>query len=193
MLGLTTTGVTAARAHLGDAGYEVVTFHATGEGGRAMEQLVEPMGVSAMLDLTTVEIADEVVGGVKPAGSDRLRTAGLLGVPQVVSTGGTDMVRFGPRDSVPEHFDRRVFHVHNDLVTLMRTSPEECPEIGRAIGARLAESTDPTVLMIPLRGSSGIAVEGGPFHDPAADAALVDGLRESLSGSAVEVDLLGEC
>ncbi len=97
MLGLTTTGVTAAGARLQEAGYEVVTFHATGEGGRAMEKLIGPMGVSAMLDLTTVEIADEVVGGTKPAGGDRLRTAGRLGVPQVVSTGGTDMVRFGPR------------------------------------------------------------------------------------------------
>ena len=187
MLGLTTTGVTAARSRLQEAGYEVVTFHATGEGGRTMEQLIGPMGVSAMLDLTTVEIADEVVGGTKPAGGDRLRTAGLLGIPQVVSTGGTDMVRFGPRDSVPEHFANRVFHVHNDLVTLMRTSPEECLEIGRVIGARLAEATGPTVLMIPLRGSSGIAVDGGPFHDPVADVALVDGLRESLTGSAAEV------
>ena len=187
MLGLTTSGVTAARARLQEAGYEVVTFHATGEGGRTMEKLIAPMGVSAMLDLTTVEIADEVVGGMKSAGCDRLRTAGRLGVPQVVSTGGTDMVRFGPRDSVPEHFGNRVLHVHNDLVTLMRTSPEECLEIGRVIGARLAEATGPTVLMVPSRGSSGIAMEGGPFHDPAADAALVDGLRASLSGSDAEV------
>ena len=187
MLGLTTTGVTAAGARLQESGYEVVTFHATGEGGRTMEKLIGPMGVRAMLDLTTVEIADEVVGGTKPAGDDRLRTAGRLGVPQVVSTGGTDMVRFGPRDSVPEHFDNRLFHVHNDLVTLMRTSPEECLEIGRVIGARLAEAVGPAVLIIPTRGSSAISVEGGPFHDPVADAALVDGLRESLAGSDAEV------
>lgn len=187
MLGLTTRGVTAARALLQEAGYEVVTFHATGEGGRAMERLIGPMGVSAMLDLTTVEVADEVVGGTKPAGDDRLTTAGLLGIPQVVSTGGTDMVRFGPRDSVPEHFGNRVFHLHNDLVTLMRTSPEECLEIGRVIGDRLARATGPAVLMIPLSGSSAIAVEGGPFHDPVADAALVDGLRQSLTGSDAEV------
>jgi len=187
MLGLTTTGVTAAGARLQEAGYEVVTFHATGEGGRAMEKLIGPMGVSAMLDLTTVEIADEVVGGTKPAGGDRLRTAGRLGVPQVVSTGGTDMVRFGPRDSVPERFGDRLFHVHNDLVTLMRTSPEECLEIGRVIGARLASAKGPAVLMIPLRGSSAIAVDGGPFHDPAADSALAEGLRESLTGSDAEI------
>ena len=187
MLGLTTRGVTGARARLQEAGHEVVTFHATGEGGRTMERLIGPMGVSAMLDLTTVEIADEVVGGTKPAGDDRLRTAGRLGVPQVVSTGGTDMVRFGPRDTVPEHFGNRVFHVHNDLVTLMRTSPEECRVIGRVIGARLAEAMGPAVLMVPLRGSSAIAVDGGPFHDPAADAALAEGLRESLAGSDAEV------
>ena len=185
MLGLTTRGVTAARDRLQEAGYEVVTFHATGEGGRTMERLIGPMGVSAMLDLTTVEIADDVVGGTKPAGKDRLRMAGRLGVPQVVSTGGTDMVRFGPRDSVPERFDDRVFHVHNDLVTLMRTSPEECLEIGRVIGGRLAESVGPAVVMIPLRGSSAISVDGGPFHDPVADAALADGLRECLAGSDV--------
>ena len=152
-----------------------------------MERLIGPMGVSAMLDLTTVEIADEVVGGTKSAGGNRLRTAGLLGVPQVVSAGGTDMVRFGPRDSVPEHFGDRAFHVHNDLVTLVRTSREECFEIGRVIGARLAEAMGPAVLMIPLRGSSAIAVEGGPFHDPVADAALAEGLRESLAGSDTEV------
>ena len=187
MLGLTTTGVTAARARLQEAGYEVVTFHATGEGGRTMERLIGPMDVGAMLDLTAVEIADEVVGGTKPAGGDRLRTAGRLGVPQVVSTGGTDMVRFGPRDSVPERFGNRVFHVHNDLVTLMRTSPEECLEIGRVIGARLAEATGPAVLMIPLRGSSAIAGDGGPFRDPVADAALAEGLGESLAGSEAEV------
>ena len=187
MLGLTTTGVTAAGARLQEAGYEVVTFHATGEGGRTMEKLIGPMGVRAMLDLTTVEIADEVVGGTKPAGGDRLRTAGRLRVPQVVSTGGTDMVRFGPRDSVPEHFGDRVFHIHNDLVTLMRTSPEECLEIGSVIGARLASTTGPAVLMLPLRGSSAISVDGGPFHDPTADAALAEGLRESLTGSEVEV------
>ena len=190
MLGLTTTGVTAARARLQDAGYEVVTFHATGEGGRAMERLMEPMGVSAMLDMTTVEVADEVVGGLKPAGSDRVRTAGLLGVPQVVSTGGTDMVRFGPRDTVPERFRHRVFHVHNDLVTLMRTSPAECYRIGAVIGQRLTEARGPTVLMIPLRGSSGISLEGRPFHDPEADTALVDGLREALTGSDVEILLV---
>ena len=96
------------------------------------------------------------------------------------------MVRFGPRDSVPDHFGDRVFHVHNDLVTLMRTSPDECFQIGRAIGARLAEAVGPAVVMIPLRGSSAISVDGGPFHDPIADAALADGLRESLSGSDVE-------
>ena len=186
MLGLTTRGVTAARDLLQKASYEVVTFHATGEGGRTMERLIGPMGARAMLDLTTVEIADEVVGGTKPAGGDRLRTGGRLGVPQVVSTGGTDMVRFGPRDSVRDHFGDRVFHVHNDLVTLMRTSPDECFQIGRAIGARLAEAVGPAVLMIPLRGSSAISVDGGPFHDPIADAALADGLRESLAGSDVE-------
>ena len=190
MLGLTTAGVTGARARVEEAGYEVVTFHATGEGGRAMEGLIEPMGVSAMLDLTTVEIADEVVGGLKSAGSGRLTTAGRLGIPQVVSTGGTDMVRFGPRDSVPGQFTARTLHSHNDLVTLMRTTPTECLEIGGLIGRRLSKSQGPAVVVIPARGSSELAVEGGEFHDPDADAALLTGLRDAIAQSEVEMEIV---
>ena len=173
MLGLTTAGVTMAARRMQEAGYEVVTFHATGEGGRAMEGMLGPMETSGMLDLTTVEIADEIVGGVKSAGSDRLRGAGRLGLPQVVSTGGTDMVRFGPKDSVPERFSDRTFHSHSDIVTLMRTTPEECYRIGSTIGSRLSESTGPTALLVPVRGSSELAVQGGTFHDAEADDALI--------------------
>ena len=190
MLGLTTAGVTMAARRVQESGYEVVTFHATGEGGRAMEGMLGPMATSGMLDLTTVEIADEIVGGAKSAGAGRLRGAGGLGLPQVVSTGGTDMVRFGPKASIPSQFTDRIFHSHSDIVTLMRTTPEECYRIGVTIGERLSESTGPTVLMVPARGSSELAVQGGAFHDPEADAALMEGIDDSTSGPAVDVTVL---
>jgi len=190
MLGLTTAGVTMAARRVQESGYEVVTFHATGEGGRAMEGMLGPMATSGMLDLTTVEIADEIVGGAKSAGAGRLRGAGGLGLPQVVSTGGTDMVRFGPKASIPSRFTDRVFHSHSDIVTLMRTTPEECYRIGVTIGERLSESTGPTALMVPARGSSELAVQGGAFHDPEADTALMEGIDDSTSGPAVDVTVL---
>ena len=155
-----------------------------------MEGMLGPMATSGMLDLTTVEIADEIVGGAKSAGAGRLRGAGGLGLPQVVSTGGTDMVRFGPKASIPSRFTDRVFHSHSDIVTLMRTTPEECYRIGVTIGERLSESTGPTALMVPARGSSELAVQGGAFHDPEADTALMEGIDDSTSGPAVDVTVL---
>jgi uncharacterized protein (UPF0261 family) len=186
MFGVTTPAVTRARERLEALGYEVLVFHATGTGGRSMEALVEGGFLSGVLDLTTTELADELVGGVLSAGPDRLRAAGRAGIPQVVSLGALDMVNFGPRDSVPERFEGRTLYVHNPTVTLMRTTPDECRELGRRIGAALSAATGPTALFVPLRGVSMIAVEGGPFHDPEADAALLAGLRETLS-DAVEV------
>ena len=191
MLGLTTRGVTMAGRRVREAGYEVVTFHATGEGGRAMEGMLGPMATSGMLDLTTVEIADEIVGGAKPAGPDRLRGAGRIGLPQVVSTGGTDMVRFGPKASVPQRFAGRTFHSHSDIVTLMRTTAEECYRIGSTIGKRLSESTGPAALLVPALGSSELAVRGGAFHDPDADEALRQGIEASTADTPVDVRVLG--
>jgi uncharacterized protein (UPF0261 family) len=134
-----------------------------------------------VLDATTTELADELVGGVLSAGPDRLTAAGAAGVPQVVSLGALDMVNFGPRETVPARFEGRNFYVHNPTVTLMRTTPEECRELGREIGRKLSAATGPTVLFVPLRGVSTIAVEGQPFHDPEADEALLAGLRETLA------------
>ena len=190
MLGLTTAGVTLATRRVQEAGYEVVTFHATGEGGRAMEGMLGRMATCGMLDLTTVEIADEVVGGAKSAGAGRLRGAGGLGLPQVVSTGGADMVRFGPEATIPAQFGGRAFHSHSEIVTLMRTTPEECYRIGFTIGKRLSASTGPTVLMVPAGGSSELSVPEGPFHDPEADAALMKGIDDSTSGTPVDVTVL---
>ena len=180
MFGVTTAAVTAAREELERRGYEVLVFHATGTGGRAMESLVESGVIAGVLDLTTTELADELVGGVLIAGPDRLEAAGRVGIPQVVSVGALDMVNFGPRDTVPPGFADRTLHVHNPSVTLMRTMPEECAELGRRLAAKLSASTGPTVLFLPLRGVSAIDVEGGPFRDEAADAALFAAVRDTL-------------
>jgi uncharacterized protein (UPF0261 family) len=186
MFGVTTAAVTTAREELERRGYEVLVFHATGTGGRSMESLVEAGFVTGVLDLTTTELADDLVGGVLSAGPHRLEAAGRRGVPQVVSLGALDMVNFGSRESVPERFADRNLYVHNPSVTLMRTTPEECRELGRRVGAKLSAATGPVALFVPLRGVSAISVDGGPFFDADADAALLAGLRETLAPS-VEV------
>ena len=186
MFGVTTPCVTTARERLEEHGYEVLVFHATGAGGQSMEALAKDGFLAGVLDVTTTELADELVGGVLSAGPDRLEAAGAAGVPQVVSLGALDMVNFGPRESVPPQFDERNLYVHNPTVTLMRTTPDECAELGRAIGRKLSGATGPTVLFIPHGGVSMIATPGQPFYDAAADDALVAGLRETLRES-VEV------
>jgi uncharacterized protein (UPF0261 family) len=186
MFGVTTPCVTRARQRLEELGYEVLVFHATGAGGQSLETLVRDGFLAGVLDTTTTELADELVGGVLSAGPDRLEAAGAAGVPQVVSLGALDMVNFGPRESVPPQFEGRNLYVHNPTVTLMRTTPDECAELGRTIGRKLSGATGPTVLFVPLKGVSMIAVEGQVFHDADADAALVAGLHETLV-DAVEV------
>ena len=183
MFGVTTPCVTAARERLEELGYEVLVFHATGTGGQSMEALMRGGFITAVLDATTTELADDLVGGVLSAGPDRLEAAGELGLPQVVSLGALDMVNFGPLDTVPERFRERRLYEHNPTVTLMRTTPDECAELGRRIARKLNGATGPQTLFVPLRGVSMIAVEGQPFHDPVADEALVAALREELDPS----------
>ena len=186
MFGVTTPCVTRARERLEQLGYEVLVFHATGTGGQSMEALVRGGYLAGVLDTTTTELADELVGGVLSAGPDRLEAAGDVGLPQVVSLGALDMVNFGPRETVPPKFEDRTLYVHNPTVTLMRTTSDECRELGRQIGRKLSEAKGPTALYVPLKGVSMIAVEGQPFHDAEADAALLAGLHETL-GPHVEV------
>ena len=186
MFGVTTACVTRAREVLEAAGYEVLVFHATDTGGRTMEELVRAGFIKGVLDITTTELADELAGGVLSAGPDRLEAAGAAGIPQVVSVGALDMVNFGARDTVPARYADRLFYQHNPIVTLMRTTAEENARLGAMIAAKLNRARGPTVLMIPARGVSGIDVEGKPFHDPAADAALFDALRGGV-GPNVEV------
>ncbi|MBE3011755.1 Tm-1-like ATP-binding domain-containing protein [Microbispora sp. NEAU-D428] len=187
MFGLTTPAVDEARDYLTSAGYEVLVFHATGSGGRAMEALAASGMLDGVLDLTTTELADDLVGGVLTAGPDRLEAAGRAGIPQVVSVGALDMVNFGPRDTVPEKFADRKFLVHNPTVTLMRTTREEMAELGARIGDKLSRATGPVEVYLPLKGVSGIDVEGGPFDDPDADAACFAALRDGLRDTGVPV------
>ena len=191
MFGVTTPCVTAAREELESRGYEPVVFHATGVGGLSMEGLMESGFLRGVLDVTTTELCDDLVGGVLSAGPDRLEMAGRLGLPQVVSLGALDMVNFGARDTVPEKFEDRNLYVHNPVVTLMRTTPDECAELGRRIAAKLSAATGPTALFIPKRGVSMIDAEGEPFWDPEADEALFDALRSGLDGG-VEVHELDQ-
>ena len=189
MFGVTTPCVQAARKILEAKGYETIVFHATGTGGKAMESLIEEGIIDGVLDVTTTEWADELVGGVLSAGPERLDAAGKAGIPQVVSTGALDMVNFGPRESVPEEFEGRQFHVHNPQVTLMRTTPEENAELGEIIAEKLNAATGPTALVLPMAGISMIDVEGEDFYDPEADAALFDALRENLDSDVELVEM----
>jgi uncharacterized protein (UPF0261 family) len=186
MFGVTTPCVTRARERLEELGYEVLVFHQTGTGGQSMEELVKAGFIVGVLDVTTTELCDELVGGVLAAHPKRLEVAGGLGVPQVVSLGALDMVNFGPMDTVPEKFRERRLYVHNPSVTLMRTTPEESAELGRRVARKLSSVTGPTALFVPLRGVSMIATEGQPFYDRAADEALFSAVRENL-GSNVEL------
>src|SRR4051812_20790875 len=187
MFGVTTPCVDHARELLEARGYEVLVFHATGTGGRAMEALVEAGFLRGVLDATTTELCDDLVGGVLSAGPHRLEAAGRAGLPQVVSLGALDMVNFGARDTVPPQFADRNLYVYNPSVTLMRTTPEECAELGRRVARKLAAATGPVSVFVPLKGLSMIDAEGQPFHDPEADTALFDSLREGLAGSQVEL------
>ena len=187
MFGVTTPCVTAVRDHLDDAGYEVVTFHATGSGGQAMEGLIADGFIAGVADITTTEWCDELVGGVLSAGPTRLDAAAETGTPQVVSVGALDMVNFGPMDSVPEQFQDRTLYRHNAQVTLMRTTPAENAELGQIIAEKLNAATGPTVLMLPLRGVSMIDAPDESFYDPEADTALFDAFRTHLDPDVVDL------
>lgn len=180
MFGVTTPCVTRLRERLEASGYEVLVFHATGTGGRAMESLIESGYIAGVADVTTTEWCDELVGGVLGAGPGRLDAAARVGLPQVVSCGALDMVNFWAMETVPERFRSRAFHRHSPNVTLMRTTPEECARLGEIIAGKLNASRGPVALFLPLRGVSAIDREGQPFHLPEADAALFDSLRANI-------------
>jgi uncharacterized protein (UPF0261 family) len=180
MFGNTTDCVTAARAILEAAGYEILVFHATGAGGRTMEGLIESGMACGVLDVTTTEWADELVGGILSAGSTRLDAAKEAGVPAVVAPGCLDMVNFGEPQSVPSRFAGRRFYQHNPQVTLMRTTPGECAELGRILAEKINAYRAATTVLFPTKGLSVIGEPGQPFWDPEADAALLAAMRRDL-------------
>ncbi len=190
MFGNTTECVQAARKILEQAGYEVLVFHATGTGGRTMESLIETGLVSGVLDITTTEWADELVGGVLSAGPTRLEAAAKHGVPAIVTPGCLDMVNFHGPETVPAKFNGRNFYQHNPQVTLMRTTPEECAQLGKIIAQKINGSKGPVTVLLPLRAISVISAPGQKFHDPAADTALFNALKSKLRPDieVIEVD-----
>jgi uncharacterized protein (UPF0261 family) len=180
MFGNTTDCVQRARKVLEQAGYEVLVFHATGSGGRTMESLIEARMVAGVLDVTTTEWADELVGGFLTAGPTRLEAAAMTGTPAVVTPGCLDMVNFYGPESVPTKFQGRRFYQHNPQVTLMRTTPEENAELGKILAQKLNASEGPVSVLIPRRAISVISAPGQKFHDPEADRALFDAIKNNL-------------
>ena len=178
--GNTTICVDHARKILEQAGYEVLVFHATGTGGRTMESIIESGMVAGVLDITTTEWADELVGGFLGAGPTRLEAAARGGVPAIVTPGCLDMVNFHGPDSVPAKFKDRNFYQHNPQVTLMRTDAEECAQLGKIIAEKVNLSTAPVTVLLPEKAISVISAEGQKFYDPAADAALFNAIKANL-------------
>ena len=176
----TTPCVHACSRRLETEGLEVLVFQATGAGGRTMESFVEAGFVRGVLDLTTKECADELVGGVLTAGPSRLEAAARSGTPAIVVPGGLDTVNFFAPDTVPAEFEGRTFHRQSDNMTLMRTTTGECAELGQILASKLNASTGPVEVYLPLGGLSALSAPGGPFHDPAADDALFSALRDNL-------------
>ncbi len=189
MFGNTTDSVQAAKKLLEAAGYEVLVFHATGTGGRAMESLIESGMVAGVLDITTTEWADELVGGILGAGPTRCEAAARHGVPAIVTPGCLDMVNFGAPDTVPAKFKDRTFYQHNPQVTLMRTTPEECAELGRILAEKVNLSTAPVTVLLPLQAISVISAPSQQFHDPIADRVLFTALKAFLRKDIELVEL----
>jgi uncharacterized protein (UPF0261 family) len=180
MFGVTTPCVTAVRRALEDSGYDCLVFHATGAGGRAMEKLVEAGLIQGVLDLTTTEVADLIVGGVFACGPERFEPLLEAKTPLVISLGALDMVNFGALETVPEAFQGRRLHGHNSQVTLMRTTEDENRKFARWMAMKLNRSTAPLVVLFPERGISALDAPGQPFFDPQADEALFNELEAAI-------------
>lgn len=180
MFGNTTPCVTRARELLEERGYEVLVFHATGSGGRTMEALIEAGYITANLDITTTELADEVCGGVLSAGPERLMASARRGVPTVLVPGCVDMANFWARETIPEKSRDRLLYEWNPNVTLMRTNPEENSRIGEMIARAANESSGPVVVLIPLKGVSQLDAPGEAFWDPESDRACFEAIKSNL-------------
>jgi uncharacterized protein (UPF0261 family) len=182
MFGVTTPCVTAMVERLrGD--YDCMVFHATGTGGRSMEKLADSGLLAGVLDMTTTEVCDLLVGGVLAATQDRFGAVARTGIPYVGSVGALDMVNFWAPPTIPERFRDRLFYKHNPNVTLMRTTPEECREIGRWIAGKLNACNGPVRFLIPEKGVSALDMEGGAFWNPEADSALFEAIEATLKAA----------
>jgi uncharacterized protein (UPF0261 family) len=192
MFGNTTECVNACAKVLSEKGFEVLIFHATGAGGRAMETLVADGLVEAVLDITTTEWADEICGGVFNAGPDRLDAPGQRALPHLMVPGCVDMVNFGAPSTVPARYreTNRLFYEWNPSVTLMRTNAEENRQMGEIFARKANAAKGPVAFLIPLRGVSMLDGEGQPFCDRAADQAMFDAIKQNLRPGIpfVEVD-----
>lgn len=188
MFGVTTPCVLRVQEQLESRGFETTVFHATGSGGRAMETLIDEGLVEAVVDLTTSELTDELVGGVLSAGPDRLEAAGRRGVPQVAVPGALEVINWGPKDTVPEahRVPERRMHVHNPSVTVTRTNSDESRQLGRIFADKLRRATGPVTVLLPVRGLSALDAPGQPYEDQEADQALFAEIKQGL-GRAVRV------
>ncbi len=189
MFGVTTPCVTRAREILEEKGYEVLVFHGNGVGGRSMEELIRSGFFEGVLDITTTELADELVGGIRSAGAERLEAAGEMGIPQVVSAGALDMVNFGSPETVPDRFTNRRFYRHSPTATLMRTTKEENEQLGRIIAQKLNRAHGPVTFIMPRKGLSSIDREGQPFCDHEADATFLNSLKNTLQDRVKLVEM----
>jgi uncharacterized protein (UPF0261 family) len=188
MFGVTTPCVTRVREILEDKGYDILVFHATGTGGLAMEELVEAGFIKAVADITTTELADELVGGIFTAGPNRLEAAGKAGIPQVVSVGALDMVNFGPSESVPEKFKDRKFYQHNPTTTLMRTTVEENRQLGEILAKKLNQINSPTVFVFPKGGVSLIDKASQAFEGVEEREALYLAIKDNLRSDILFIE-----
>ncbi len=190
MWGVTTPCVTTARERLEELGYDVLVFHQVGTGGRSMEALIATGLVVGVLDITTTELADELLGGIWPSGPERLETAGRLGIPQVVSLGALDVIVIsstGLPEPLPERFEGRPVYLHDDVLAATRASVGECRQLAAVLARKLNAAAGPTALFVPLRGLSLLSLEGQLLHDAEADEALFSALRVHVDRSTVEV------
>ncbi|MBE6018393.1 MAG: UPF0261 family protein [Lachnospiraceae bacterium] len=187
MFGVTTPCVDQAKAYLEDRGYEVLVFHATGTGGKTMEALIDAGFFSGVLDLTTTEWCDELVGGVLAAGPDRCEAAIRNRIPQVVSVGACDMVNFGPIDTVPEKFSGRNLYKHNPTVTLMRTTEPENAKIGKVLAEKWNKAETNMDVMLPCKGVSMIDAEGQPFDGPKEREILFETIKSGITNPLVRI------
>ena len=180
MYGVTNPCVAHCRELLAERGLEPLVFHANGTGGRSFESFVSQGLVASAIDVTISEVADELFGGLWPAGSDRLTGASRSAVPQAIAPGAIDMICLGPMADLPERFRNRSHMAHNDLVTLVRTTPEENHRLGRTLAERLGTPVAATSVLVPMKGVSQLDVEGGPFHDPGSVEAFAEGVASGL-------------